>query len=78
MTSKKEANSYVAGLTAVLIAVAIAVASFVYYLVKPDPNALEPVLLYDEDGNVGVDPGPGMPVPSGPPNVAEPSTPPPA
>jgi len=74
---KGDEKDYLPTVLAALVIIAVLVASFIFSLVKGDTGTLEKDLLQVEDGVSFMNPDESMNVPSGPPILAEPTTPPP-
>ena len=79
MTQYQEGDEkkHFATIIAALVIVAIAVATFIFSLVKSDKDDFLEFLIEDINGVPHVSPGPGMLTPEGPPNVPPPTSPPP-
>jgi hypothetical protein len=69
-------KKYFATVIAALVIIAIAVATFIFSLVRSDKDDFLEFLVEDVNGVPHVSPGPGMPVPDGPPNIPPPTSPP--
>ncbi|MBD3361141.1 hypothetical protein GF366_05070 [Candidatus Peregrinibacteria bacterium] len=75
--TKDKAHRYFAIVYAALVILAVAIAGFVYSLLKTTPEDLAPETVeYNNEEVPSVDPS-GSAVPSGPPNVPPPTYPPP-
>ncbi len=63
-----KSGRYLTGMIAALVVIAIAIASFVFSLVKGDPEKLTPILIETQDN--------GMKFPDSAPNIPKPTSPP--
>lgn len=75
---KGDENKYFTTVIAALIIIAVAIATFVYSLLKSGPEDVGGILLENVDGVTTANPSGGLATPTSEPFVAPPTTPPPS